>query len=197
MLTKSLWATRRQEGFTIVELLIVIVIIAILATITIVAYNGVQNRANDAAVQSDIRKIGIAMHSYITLNGSLPTSEAALKTMLAASEINGKVTRGAYDITAPAYAAGSDTQSRNLLICESGGTTSTLKFGIGALSKSGSVFFYTSSGGLVKDTTPWVGQQGLECPKLGITVNDPSGYARTFGFGTDSTPAGWQTWTGP
>jgi prepilin-type N-terminal cleavage/methylation domain-containing protein len=197
MLTKELWATGQQKGFTIVELLIVIVIIAILAAIAIVAYNGVQNRANDAAVQSDIRKIGIAMHSYITLNGSLPTSEAALKTMLAASEINGKVTRGAYDITAPAYAAGSDNQSRNLLICESGGTTSTLKFGIGALSKSGSVFFYTSSGGLVKDTTPWVGQQGLECPKLGITVNDPSGYARTFGFGTDSTPAGWQTWTGP
>jgi len=197
MATKRQWVSRGQKGFTIVELLIVIVIIAILAAIAIAAYNGAQNRANDAAVQSDIRKIGIAMQNYITINGSLPTSEAALKTMLASSEVNGKITKGAYDITASAYAAGNDTQSRNLLICESGGVTSTLKFGIGALSKSGSVFFYTSSGGLVKDTTPWVGQQGLECPKLGVTVNDPNGYARTFGFGTDSSPAGWQSWTGP
>lgn len=38
-----------RQGFTIVELLIVIVVIAILATITIVAYNGIQKRAGTAA----------------------------------------------------------------------------------------------------------------------------------------------------
>jgi prepilin-type N-terminal cleavage/methylation domain-containing protein len=53
-----------QTGFTIVELLIVVVVIAILAAITIVAYNGIQQRARASAVQSDIaqavRKIEIA-----------------------------------------------------------------------------------------------------------------------------------------
>jgi len=44
-----------QKGFTIVELLIVVVVIAILAAITIVSFNGIQNRAYDSAVQADLR----------------------------------------------------------------------------------------------------------------------------------------------
>jgi prepilin-type N-terminal cleavage/methylation domain-containing protein len=44
----------RHHGFTIVELLIVIVVIAILAAITIVAFNGVQQRARDSQRMSDL-----------------------------------------------------------------------------------------------------------------------------------------------
>lgn len=44
----------RQAGFTIVELLIVIVVIGILAAITVVAYNGVQERAQEAKRDSDL-----------------------------------------------------------------------------------------------------------------------------------------------
>jgi prepilin-type N-terminal cleavage/methylation domain-containing protein len=44
--------TKKTSGFTIVELLIVIVVIGILAAITIVAYNGVQNKAKSSAGQA-------------------------------------------------------------------------------------------------------------------------------------------------
>lgn len=46
-----------RAGFTIVELLIVVVVIAILAAISVVAYTGIQNRAYDSAVQSDMTTI--------------------------------------------------------------------------------------------------------------------------------------------
>jgi len=44
--------TQAQKGFTIVELLIVVVVIAILAAITIVSYNGITNRANASGAQA-------------------------------------------------------------------------------------------------------------------------------------------------
>jgi len=44
--------TQSQNGFTIVELLIVVVVIAILAAITIVSYNGITSRANASAAKT-------------------------------------------------------------------------------------------------------------------------------------------------
>lgn len=52
--TLMLIGKQKQTGFTIVELLIVIVVIGILAAITIVAYNGVQERANVQKANSDL-----------------------------------------------------------------------------------------------------------------------------------------------
>ena len=46
------YRTRSSPAFTIVELLIVIVVIAILAAITIVAYNGIQDRARASAASA-------------------------------------------------------------------------------------------------------------------------------------------------
>ena len=53
----------KRLGFTIVELLIVIVVIGILAAITVVAYNGIQNRARDAKVSSDMHNLGLAVNA--------------------------------------------------------------------------------------------------------------------------------------
>lgn len=72
---KSMSATlfkNKQSGFTIVELLIVIVVIAILAAITIVAYNGIQSRAHDSQRVSDMRSIKQQIEMYYVDNGSYP-----------------------------------------------------------------------------------------------------------------------------
>jgi general secretion pathway protein G len=63
---------KKQTGFTIVELLIVIVVIGILAAITIVAFNGVQLRANDARRDTDMKQIKAALELYKTDNDAYP-----------------------------------------------------------------------------------------------------------------------------
>lgn len=62
----------KQSGFTIVELLIVIVVIGILAAITIVVFNGVQKKARDAARIQDISSIAKALELYKIQNGFYP-----------------------------------------------------------------------------------------------------------------------------
>ncbi|MGN6330311.1 MAG: type II secretion system protein [Motilibacteraceae bacterium] len=66
------WSGRRSAGFTIVELLIVIVVIGILVAITIVAYNGVQARARDSARIDKIKSIAQAIELYKVDNGQYP-----------------------------------------------------------------------------------------------------------------------------
>ena len=61
-----------SKGFTIVELLIVVVIIAILAAITLVTYNGIQQRANNAAIIDAASKSLRMIQAYIAANDKYP-----------------------------------------------------------------------------------------------------------------------------
>lgn len=66
-----------SQGFTIVELLIVIVVIAILAAITIAAYNGITTQANNSKTAAVVQAYKKALIQYATEKGSYPASGAA------------------------------------------------------------------------------------------------------------------------
>jgi len=61
----------KQSGFTIVELLIVIVVIGILAAITIVAYNGISSRSENTKTVNSVGAYARAIAAYAPLNNSL------------------------------------------------------------------------------------------------------------------------------
>lgn len=60
----------KKLGFTIVELIVTIAVIGILASITVVAYNGTQAKARDADRKSDLQNIADAIKLYRTKYGN-------------------------------------------------------------------------------------------------------------------------------
>jgi len=67
----------KSRGFTIVELLIVIVVIAILAAISIVAYNGIQTRAKTTSSKNAAVQIQKKIEIFNSVTGSYPSSNIA------------------------------------------------------------------------------------------------------------------------
>lgn len=63
----------KQSGFTIVELLIVIVVIGILAALVITTFSGIQQKGRDTERETDIKAIHGQLEAYYAQNGNYPT----------------------------------------------------------------------------------------------------------------------------
>lgn len=168
---------KKQKGFTIVELLIVIVVIAILATISVVAYNGVQDRAHDTAVKSDLSNFAKKIMLYHAEEGSYPPGNGSSAT---AGVGNLALSRGSYD-----------TDVYNFYYC-TGIVSSNPAFSVGAVSKSGTKFYHSSlRGGVYEYTGTW-GTSGTNCHGMlpGLAAS-----TWTHSVGYNPTGPTWYSWT--
>lgn len=64
---------KSNKGFTIVELLIVIVVIGILALLVITTYSGIQAKARNSKRTSDIKSLQTQLEAYFSQNGFYPS----------------------------------------------------------------------------------------------------------------------------
>lgn len=64
---------RKEKGFTIIELLIVIVVIGILAALVITTFTGIQERARNTERETDIKALHSQLEAYYAEQGYYPT----------------------------------------------------------------------------------------------------------------------------
>lgn len=102
------WA-KKQTGFTIVELLIVIVVIAILAAITIVSFSGIRQRADDASVKTNVAQATKQLKLFAVMNaGEYPTSISSCP-----SPIGGAICYNGSDTQTLAYSVDNGSSPRS------------------------------------------------------------------------------------
>jgi Tfp pilus assembly protein PilE len=140
-----------SPSFTIVELLVVIVIIAILATITIVSYTGITKQATTSSVQSNLKQLTTTIDLDHATNSTYPATSSAINS--------GK---GFPQTSGISYSYNSLDNNTNY--CASATSTTT----------SGITYHYTPKDGQIK--TGDCGSLALSCPSGFIPVPGSSTY---------------------
>lgn len=166
-----------STGFSLAELIVIIVTIGILATIAIVSYRGIQNRAYDASVQSDLEAISGILESYRALDDTGNSSREYPRTPAALGTLTIKASKGSYNTTV----------SYNFVFCiANSGANAYKEYKLVALSKSGTIFVMTQDGFASHSLTAanitsnvCTGSLGMELVSNGL-----------------SAPNTWQSWVG-
>jgi general secretion pathway protein G len=74
--------TRVEDGFTLIEIMVVILILGLLATIVVQSLRGATDRAKRTKAQADISELKTALDRYYLDNGSYPTTDQGLQALV-------------------------------------------------------------------------------------------------------------------
>jgi general secretion pathway protein G len=73
---------RGEDGFTLIEIMVVILIIGLLALMVVPRLRGVADRAKRTKAQADIQELKQALDRYYLDNGSYPTTDQGLQALV-------------------------------------------------------------------------------------------------------------------
>lgn len=152
---------QQQRAFSLVELLIVIVTISLLVAIGVVSYSGVQKKAFDSSVTSDLDALAGHLETYRTKDDPVnnpshqfPTNETTLEVL------DIKAAKKAYNASATV----------NLVYClQTSGSDAYQAYTLLAASKSGKVFMMTQDG-LKTNTLTVTDLTNTICNTLGMSL---------------------------
>lgn len=131
------------------ELLIVIVVIAILAAITVVAYTGITQQANDTAVKNDLAQLHKKFEIWKADTGRYPSTLSGSDTEIKAT--GARLSPGVY---------------ANFIICSQATTQET--YAAVGVSNSGRVYAISSLNPTVFEYTGSMSSGNVVCPAMNI-----------------------------
>ena len=84
---------RKQQGFTLLEIMIVVGIIVILLGLAISKIGNPTGFAKQTAVRADVQAIGTQLQLYESMNGFYPTTEQGLQALVTQASTDPRPTR--------------------------------------------------------------------------------------------------------
>jgi type IV pilus assembly protein PilA len=138
---------KRQKGFSLIELLIVVAIILIIAAIAIPNLLRARMAANEASAVASLRTMNTALITYNSTYGQYPSALTSMADVAAGTS----PTSTSADLLDPVLSAASPTKSGyNFVYATSGNATYTIHGNPVVANQTGIRYFYTDSSAVIR-----------------------------------------------